>query len=118
MLRATASAFTLACLSSTVLAATEEDRRNCASHQSADTRIAACTRVIEFQASTAAQRVMAYRHRGNSYGNRNLHELANLDFEEALKLSPQDQGALNGRARSFSAIRAISITRWPTTHNS
>ncbi len=90
--------------SAAALAATEADRRDCASDRNIDARIAACTRVIEDDAQTAAFRALAYRNRGIAYGNRKLHSLANIDFAEALKLSPQDQAALFGRARSFSQM--------------
>ena len=86
------------------LAATEADRRDCASDRNIDAKIAACTRVIEDDAQAAAFRALAYRNRGIAYGNRKLHSLANIDFAEALKLSPQDQAALFGRARSFSQM--------------
>jgi tetratricopeptide (TPR) repeat protein len=104
MFRATATALALAWLCAIALAATEADRRDCASHQNDDAKIAACTRIIEDKGEAAAQRTLAYRNRGNVYGSRKLHELANLDFAEALELSPQDQAALFGRARSFSMM--------------
>ncbi len=90
--------------SAAALAATEADRRDCASDPNIDAKIAACTRVIDDDAQTAAFRALAYRNRGIAYGNRKLHTLANIDFVEALKLAPQDQAALFGRARSFSQM--------------
>ena len=101
MLRAAATALALAGLCTFAFAASEADRRDCASHQSADAKIAACTRVIEDPGEAPASRTLAYRTRGNAYGNRKLHALANLDFAEALKLSPQDQPSLFGRGVSF-----------------
>ena len=101
MTRTAAAAVALVCLGAGVLAASEEDRRNCAANQSVDDRIAACTRLLADQGTSPALRTMAYRNRGISYANKNLHELAIMDHEEALKLSPQDQGALFGRARAL-----------------
>jgi len=90
--------------SATALAATEADRRDCASGGNSDARIASCTRVIEDAAQAPHHRGLAYRNRATAYGNSKLHSLANLDFAEALKLSPQDQPALFGRARSFAQM--------------
>ena len=84
--------------------------------RNSDAKIAACTRVIEDAAEAPHHRTLAYRNRGNAYGNRKLHALANLDFAEALKLSPQDQAALFGRARSF-AIWGSTIAPSPTSRS-
>lgn len=102
MFRAVATALAWLCVHA--FAASETDRRDCASHQDLDARIAACTRVVDDKGEAPAQRVLAYRSRGNAYGNRKLHELANLDFAEALKIAPQDLSALFGRARSFAMM--------------
>jgi tetratricopeptide (TPR) repeat protein len=101
MYRATITLLSMLSLLGAALAASEADRRDCAAQNIADAKIAACTRVIEDASEPAESRALAYRHRGNTYGNRKLHGLANLDFAEALKLDPQDQSALFGRARSF-----------------
>ena len=104
MLRAVTAIVALACLCAGARAATEADRRDCASHNNAEIRIAACTRVIDDKGSASAFLTLAYRNRGIAYGNQGLHELANLDFNEALKLSPDDQASLHGRGRSFAMI--------------
>ena len=46
-----AAALAMVCLGAAAHAASEADRRDCASHQIADTKIAACTRIIEDQGS-------------------------------------------------------------------
>ncbi len=97
-------AYALALHSVAAFAATEADRRDCASGGNSDARIAACTRVIEDAAQAPHHRALAYRNRATAYGNSKLHSLANIDFAEALKLSPQDQPALFGRARSFAQM--------------
>ena len=104
MLRAVATVIVLVGLCAGVRAATEADRRDCASHSNAETRIAACTRIIEDKASAPPVLALAYRNRGTTYGNKGLHELANFDFNEALKLSPDDQISLHGRGRSFAQM--------------
>ena len=98
-----ASSSSRACLPA-LAAATETDRRDCASHSNAETRIAACTRIIEDKASAPAVLTLAYRNRGTTYGNKGLHELANFDFNDALKLSPDDQISLHGRGRSYAQM--------------
>jgi tetratricopeptide (TPR) repeat protein len=121
MQRAAAVVLALACLCAGAPAATEADRRDCASHKDAESRIAACTSVIEDKASVPALLTMAYRNRGSTYGNKGLHELANFDFNEALKLTPDDHVSLRGRGRSFVQIgqydRAIAdLTRYLAIH--
>ena len=99
-----AAALAMVCLGAAAHAASEVDRRDCASHQIADTKIVACTRIIEDQGSPTPLRTLAYRNRAITYGNKNLHELANLDFDAALRLSPEDQPSLYGRGRSFAML--------------
>ena len=101
MLRAIAGIIVFACLSAGAEAATETDRRDCASHQDSEAKIVACTRIAEDKSSTPGFLTLAYRNRGIAYGNKGLHELANFDFNEALKLSPEDRPSLYGRGRSF-----------------
>ena len=104
MLRAVATVTVLVGLCAGVRAATEADRRDCASHSNFETRIAACTRIIEDKASAPPVLALAYRNRGTTYGNKGLHELANFDFNDALNLSPDDQISLHGRGRSYAQM--------------
>jgi tetratricopeptide (TPR) repeat protein len=104
MLRVMAGVVALAWLCAGAQAASEADRRACTSHHNAEAKLAACTRVIEDKGETPASRTLAYRNRGTAYSASKLHELANLDFAEALNLSPQDQASLFGRARSFAMM--------------
>ena len=83
------------------LAAGEADRRTCATGQTRDARIEACSRLLEDQAAAPALRTMAHRNRGMAYAGKGMHELAALDFDEALKLNPQDIPALGARAHAF-----------------
>jgi tetratricopeptide (TPR) repeat protein len=90
-------------LSASALAATEEDRRACATEHIADLKITACTRVIEDRASAPVVRTMAYRDRGVAYANKNLQELAIADFDEVLKIDAKDTAALGNRGRAYQA---------------
>src|SRR4026207_35747 len=82
-------------------AASEADRRNCTARGDAKGRIEACTRVLADPAAPAPLRTTAHRNRGLADAGRRLWEFAVLDFDEALKLSPQDVPALGGRARAL-----------------
>ena len=88
-------------------AATEADRRECATHQDSEAKIAACTRIADDKSSAPGLLTLAYRNRGIAYGNKGLHELANFDFNEALKLSPEDRPSLYGRGRSYAPDGAV-----------
>jgi len=103
MLRLMAFAAGVLYLSGQVLAATEEDRRGCASEHNADIRIGACTRVIEDKTTAPAVRTMAFRDRGVAYANKGLQELAIADFDEALKADAKDPAALSGRGKAYQA---------------
>jgi tetratricopeptide (TPR) repeat protein len=100
MFRCVAFAVIVLCCSSLALAATEEDRRNCATERGVDARIAACTRVIEDQATPTTVRTMAFHDRGVAYANKGLQELAIADFDEAIKIDAEDITALSGRGRA------------------
>ncbi len=101
MRRSVAFAFGATLLCASALAASEQDRRDCAGDQNQDHRFAACTRVIEDQGTPPAVRAIAYRNRGNAYANKALYDLAILDFDEALKIAPRDLPALYSRGRAL-----------------
>ena len=101
MLRAAVLLLGAMLLSAPAVAATETDRRDCSGESSPDRKIAACTHVLEDAQSPAALRVIAYRNRGLTYNKKNLPELAALDFDEALKLDPNDNPSLGGRGNSY-----------------
>ena len=91
-------------LATPALADSEQDRRECAANQSQDDRIAACSRVLDDQGANPSLRTMAYRNRGIAYTGKKLWELSVFDFDEALKLSPQDQSSLANRGWAFSQM--------------
>ena len=94
MLRSTSFVLAIVCWCAQAQAASEQDRRDCAANQNQDARIAACTRVLDDASSPQALRTIAHRSRGSAYIGKRLFELAVLEFDEALKLSPQDLSAL------------------------
>jgi Tfp pilus assembly protein PilF len=101
MLRSTSFVLAMVFWCAQALAVSEEDRRNCTVAGDPKGRIEACTRVLADQAAPLALRTIAHRGRGQAYAGRRLYEFAVLDFDEALKLSPQDVPALVGRARAL-----------------
>jgi len=100
MFRFLAFASGVLCLSAHAFAASEEDRRNCATEHNVDAKIAACTSVIEDQATVATVRAMAYHDRAFAYESKGLQALAVADFDEALNIDANDVLALNGRGRA------------------
>jgi tetratricopeptide (TPR) repeat protein len=71
---------------------------DCNARNSPDQRIAACTRVIEGRAETAANRAIAYVNRGIAYKSKLDFERALADFDEAIKLDPGQPAAYENRA--------------------
>src|SRR5690348_7420082 len=101
MLRAAVVLLGAMLLAAPAFAASEADRRDCAGESSPDRKIAACTHVLEDAQSPAALRVIAFRNRGLTYNKKGLHELATFDFDEALKLNPQDTQLLGARGHAY-----------------
>jgi tetratricopeptide (TPR) repeat protein len=104
MLRHALLTLAFALWTSTALAATEEDRRNCAATQDQDARIEACTRVLEDAQSSPSHRAIAFRGRGVAYLSKKLPDLAILEFDEALKLNAEDASSFGNRARALRDI--------------
>lgn len=101
MLRAIVITLALAGAAGTALAATEKERRDCATAGRPDARIAACSSLLDDAASSPALRAMAYRNRGTAYFATKLRDLAISDFDEVLKLEPSDVVALGRRGRAY-----------------
>src|SRR5262249_8327086 len=75
--------------------------RDCSGEGTPDRKIAACTHILEDAKSPPALRATAYRERGITYSKRGLHELATADFDEALKINPQDNQAQGMRGKAY-----------------
>jgi tetratricopeptide (TPR) repeat protein len=103
MLRPLLAALLLLISAPIALAQSEADRQLCAKPEepNPDGRIEACTRVLAAPNLPVTLRVMAHRSRGIAYGVKRLHELALVDFDEALKLEPRDRQALGLRGRAL-----------------
>jgi tetratricopeptide (TPR) repeat protein len=67
-----------------------------------DSRIAACTAILDKGGRESnKQRVNAYNERGLAYGNKGQHDKALQDFDEALRLDPQNAMIHNNRGWAF-----------------
>jgi clan AA aspartic protease (TIGR02281 family) len=64
------------------------DREDCAAIGNPDQSIAACARVIADDSETAANRAAAYKNRGNAYYNKKDYDGAIADYNEAIRLDP------------------------------
>lgn len=66
-----------------------------------DARIAACTTVIDAPGTPPAERAEAYFRRALSWSQFNQYERAIRDYDNALRITPEDAAALNNRAYSW-----------------
>jgi tetratricopeptide (TPR) repeat protein len=64
------------------------DREDCAATGNPDQSIAACARMIGNDAETVANRAVAYKNRGNAYYNKKDYDGAIADYNQAIKLDP------------------------------
>ena len=64
------------------------DREDCAATGNPDQSISACARVIADGAETAANRAAAYKNRGNAYYNKKDYDGAIADYNDAIRLDP------------------------------
>ncbi len=67
----------------------------------AESRIRACTELIETPGVSEARRAMAYANRALSYSLRGDYETAIRDYDEAIKMFPDFAVALNNRAWAY-----------------
>src|SRR5262245_65450861 len=87
--------------SAQALAASEVDRRTCATGLTRDARIEACTRLLEDQAAGWAMRTMAPRNGVMASAGVGMNVLDSLRSDVELKLNPKDNRSLASRAQAF-----------------
>jgi tetratricopeptide (TPR) repeat protein len=65
--------------------------------------ISACTEEIQFQIDnySVEVRAVAYINRGNAYARKGQHDLAIADFDQAVRLNPNDAGLYYNRGRAY-----------------
>jgi tetratricopeptide (TPR) repeat protein len=95
-----ANCLTLA-LSSVVFAATDQDYADCQQTRDLDRSIAGCTRILDDQSESAADRTVMYVRRGYDYLSKNDFDNAIADDSAALKLDPRNVFAVSNRAIAY-----------------
>src|SRR5215467_13387117 len=78
------------------------DAEDCAS-SNYDLRLSACSRIIEKGSKDDKNLSEPYRRRGFAYQMKGEHDRAITDFNEAIRLNPQNARAYNNRGSSFFA---------------
>lgn len=104
---ATLSGGAIACVLASVgaVAATPDQIATCnAPGVAAETRLAACTAVIADTAQANDVRAEAYSSRGMVHDDAEDYEAAIADYNEALKIVPQDASVLVLRGNAYDAI--------------
>lgn len=66
-----------------------------------DSKVAACTQVIENTRESPKNRSEAYNARGVFYSNRGEHDTAIRDYDEAIRVDPKTLFAYSNRGRSY-----------------
>jgi tetratricopeptide (TPR) repeat protein len=94
----------LAMSCSPAMASDRSDRIACTDgHGQPDPRIAACTRLLESGKLTTKDRPKVYQARGIAWRIKGERDRAIADFNEALRLDPNDSDAFNNRGISWLA---------------
>jgi len=84
-------------------AASEAVVEGCAQTSDSDRRIAACTQIINGQGETAQNQAMGYNNRGMAYRAKGDLDRAIADYNEAIRLDPQDAADFNNRGVAYGA---------------
>ncbi|MBI2713814.1 MAG: tetratricopeptide repeat protein [Rhizobiales bacterium] len=84
----------------TVSPAAADDAEIC-TNSSGDVAIAACTRAIASGQYTTQNVATLYTSRGNEYAYKGQHDPAIQDFDQAIRLNPQNVSAFIGRGRAY-----------------
>ena len=100
----------LACLvvAATAGAATADTLADCGQARNAQTRLRACSEIIASPAYGGADKALAYRNRGNARADAGANAQAVADFDQAIRLRPNDASGYAGRARARLALRDVA----------
>lgn len=71
--------------------------RNSGAVFSRDQQIAGCTAIIQSRRSSARELLWAFHNRGYAYYRKDAFERAITDFNEAIRINPEDADVLNAR---------------------
>ncbi|PWT85862.1 MAG: hypothetical protein C5B56_13360 [Proteobacteria bacterium] len=98
-----AACLLLAAGSSHPARAADQAWADCEQEKDWDRSIAGCTTVLGRARESVQNRTMAFYNRGISYQAKGDHDRAIADFDQALKLRPNEPDALVNRGRSYEA---------------
>jgi tetratricopeptide (TPR) repeat protein len=100
----------LACLvvSAAASGAVADTLADCSQGRNADVRLRACSDVIAAPAYGPDEKALAYRNRGNARADAGASAQAVADFNEAIRLRPNDASGHAGRARAQLALRNVA----------
>src|SRR5262245_8355369 len=101
IVRAVLAAFAItAALLASASSGRADDRDDCGK-LSGDQAIAACTRAIQSGRWKGTDLAVIFNNRGFEYRNKNDHDGAIRDYDEAIRLNPRYTLAFNNRANSY-----------------
>ena len=100
----------LACLVVVAAAngASADTLADCSRGRNSDVRLRACSDVIAGPAYGPDEKALAYRNRGNARADAGASAQAVADFNQAIRLRPDDASAYAGRARAKLALRDVA----------
>jgi tetratricopeptide (TPR) repeat protein len=81
---------------------------DCSQGRNSDVRLRACSEVISGPAYSPDDKALAYRNRGNARADAGASAQAVADFDQAIRLRPNDASGYAGRARARLALRNIA----------
>lgn len=82
---------------------------DCSQIRNSQARLRACSDVIADAAYGPAEKAIAYRNRGNARAEAGANAQAAADFDEAIRLRPDDASAYAGRAGVRLALGQVAI---------
>lgn len=90
----------------------ERDSNSCAQDPDIARRIAACTRLLAAGGMSSSSRAIVLYNRGNALSKNDEHDRAIADFDEAIRLNPNDPDFYDSRGTAWSDkgdyVRAIA----------
>jgi tetratricopeptide (TPR) repeat protein len=95
-------------LAPSALADSKQDWNDCTSSD-ADVSIAGCSRIIAANAESKTNIAIAYMDRGIAHQNKGEHQDAIADFNQSLKLNPNDPAVYRSRGFSFAQTQEYDL---------
>lgn len=83
---------------------------DCTQGRNSDIRLRACSEIVASPAYGSDQKALAYRNRGNARADAGAAAQAVADFNEAIRLRPEDASGHAGRGRARLALGDIAGT--------